>query len=65
MVGHSEMPLWEILEHLKKLEEIELLELLGLTSEELVDYLQDYVQEDPEKYIQYINDNIKDEFNGD
>ena len=65
MVGHTEMPLWEILEKLKKLDEFDLLDLLGLTSEELVDYVQDYVEQDQEKYIQYLNENEEEELYGD
>ncbi len=65
MVGHSEIPLWEILERLKKLDEIDLLDLLGLTSEELVEYVQDHVEKDQEKYIQYLNENEEEEIYGD
>ena len=61
MVGHNIIPLREILEHLKKLDEVELIDLLGITSEELVEYVQDYIEEDMEKYSKYINDNIEDE----
>ena len=61
MVGHNIIPLHEILEHLKKLDEVELIDLLGITSEELVEFLQDYIEEDMEKYSKYINDNIEDE----
>ena len=61
MVGHNIIPLQEILEHLKKLDEVELVDLLGITSEELVEYVQDYIEEDMEKYSKYINDNIEDE----
>ena len=61
MVSHNIIPLQEILEHLKKLDEVELLDLLGITSEEIVEYLQDYIEEDIEKYSKYINDNIEDE----
>ena len=62
MVGHNIIPLREILEHLKKLDEVELIDLLGITSEELVEYVQDYIEEDMEKYSKYINDNIEEEF---
>ena len=65
MVGHTEMPLWEILEKLKKLDEFELLDLLGLTSEELVEYVQDHVEQDQEKYITYLNENEEEELYGD
>ena len=61
MVGHNIIPLPEILEHLKKLDEVELIDLLGITSEDLVEYLQDYIEEDMEKYSKYINDNMEDE----
>tara|TARA_B110000858_G_C17443441_1_gene310857 strand:+ start:125 stop:313 length:189 start_codon:yes stop_codon:yes gene_type:complete len=61
MVGHNILSLDEILEHLKKLDEVELIDLLGITSEELIEYVQDYIEEDMEKYSKYINDNIEDE----
>ena len=62
MVGHNIIPLREILEHLKKLDEVELIDLLGLTSEEIVEYVQDHIEQDMEKYSKYINDNIEEEF---
>ena len=56
MVGHTQMPLWEILEELKKVEEIELLDLLGITSDQLVEAFQDLIEEDSERYIHYLKE---------
>ena len=56
MVGHTQMPLWEILEELKKIEETELLDLLGITSDQLVEAFQDDIEEEKEKYIHYLKD---------
>ena len=56
MVGHSELPLWEILERLKKVEETELLELLGITSDQLVEAFQDEIEEEIERYKHYLED---------
>ena len=62
MVGHNILSLDEILEHLKKLDEVDLLDLLGITSEDLVEYVQEHIEQDMEKYSKYINDNIEEEF---
>lgn len=62
MVGHNIIPLDEILDYLKKLDEVDLLDLLGLTSEELVEYVQDHIESDMEKYSKYINDNKEEEY---
>ena len=62
MVGHKVFSLDEILEHLKKLDEVDLLDLLGITSEDLVEYVQEHIEQDMEKYSKYINDNIEEEF---
>lgn len=56
MVGHTQMPLWEILEELKKVEETELLDLLGITSDQLVEAFQDLIEEEQERYIHYLKD---------
>ena len=62
MVGHHTPPPDETLEHLKKIDEVDLIDLLGLTSEEIVEYVQDHIEQDMEKYSKYINDNIEEEF---
>ena len=64
MVGHTQMPLWEILEELKKVEETDLLDLLGITSDQLVEAFQDDIEEEKEKYIKYLNDNEEEDFYG-
>ena len=46
----------EILGLLKQLDEIELVELLGVTSETIVDRFADLVEEDMEGYIYKIED---------
>jgi len=56
MVGHSEIPLWEILEKLKKIEETELLDLLGITSDQLVEAFQDEIEAEIERYKHYLED---------
>ena len=56
MVGHTQMPLWEILEELKNVEETDLLDLLGITSDQLVEAFQDLIEEDKDKYIHYLKD---------
>ena len=56
MVGHTQMPLWEILEELKKVEETELLDLLGITSDQLVEAVQDLIEEESDRYIHYLKD---------
>ena len=56
MVGHTQMPLWEILEELKKVEETELLDLLGITSDQLVEAFQYLIEEESDRYIHYLKD---------
>jgi hypothetical protein len=56
MVGHTQMPLWEILEELKKVEETELLDLLGITSDQLVEAFQDLIEEESDRFIHYLKD---------
>ena len=56
MVGHTQMPFWEILEELKKVEETELLDLLGITSDQLVEAFQDLIEEESDRYIHYLKD---------
>tara|TARA_B110000208_G_scaffold149795_1_gene180901 strand:- start:9 stop:182 length:174 start_codon:yes stop_codon:yes gene_type:complete len=56
MVGHTQMPLWEILEELKKVEETELLDLLGITSDQLVEAFQDDIEEEKERYNHYLEE---------
>jgi len=42
--------LQEMAEKLKQIEETTLLEILGLSSEDLVDRCMDLIEDDPEKY---------------
>ena len=56
MVGHTQKPLWEILEELKKVEETELLDLLGITSDQLVEAFQDDIEEESERYNHYLEE---------
>lgn len=50
----------ELCEELEKQDEIELLELLNVTSEELVEKFQDKIEDNFERLIKEI-DNIKEE----
>jgi len=45
----------EVLDLLKKLDEIELVELLGVNSEDLIDRFVDLVEDNPEKYEEALN----------
>ena len=45
----------EVLAQLKQLDEIELVELLGVNSEHLVDRFVDLIEENPEKYEEALN----------
>mgnify|MGYP003674546964 CR=1 FL=1 len=56
MVGHTQKSLWEILEELKKVEETELLDLLGITSDQLVEAFQDDIEEEKERYNHYLEE---------
>lgn len=46
----------ELLEKLKRVDEIDLLELLDVTSEDLVNYLTDRILEDRERYVAYLKE---------
>ncbi len=45
----------EVLDLLKKLDELELIELLGVNSEDLVDRFSDLVEDNPEKFERELN----------
>jgi hypothetical protein len=51
----------EILEKLSTLEETELIDLLGVTSDVIVEHFRDEIEEDIEKYEKYIEDNKEDD----
>ena len=55
------MTLQQILENLANLEETELIDLLGVTSEVIVEHFRDEIEEDIEKYEKYIEDNREDD----
>ena len=55
------MTLQQILESLANLEETELIDLLGVTSDVIVEHFRDEIEEDIEKYEKYIEDNREDD----
>ena len=61
MVGHNTMTFQEILEKLSTLEETELIDLLGVTSDVIVEHFRDEIEDDIEKYEKYIEDNREDD----
>jgi len=60
MVGHNTMPLDELLNYLSNLEETELIDLLGVTSDVIVEHFQDIIEDDIEKFQKYVEDNKED-----
>jgi len=50
------MNLKELLEELRKVEEVTLMELLELTSDDLVDAFFEKVEDEQERLIKYLND---------
>ena len=55
------MTFQEILEKLSTLEETELIDLLGVTSDVIVEHFRDEIEDDIEKYEKYIEDNREDD----
>ena len=55
------MTLQQILENLANLEETELIDLLGVTSDVIVEHFRDEIEEYIEKYEKYIEDNREDD----
>ena len=53
----------EILMQLKQLDEIELVELLGVNSENLVDRFYDIIEADPDKFNLELNQWFEDDEN--
>ena len=51
----------EILEKLSNLEETELIDLLGVTSDVIVEHFRDIIEEDIDKFEKYIEDNREDD----
>lgn len=45
----------EVLEQLKQLDEIDLVELLGVNSEDLIDRFTDLIEDNPEKFELALN----------
>jgi len=50
------MTFQEILEALKKVEETELIDLLGVTSEDIVNHFEDIIEDNIDKLTQYIKE---------
>ena len=55
------MTFQEILEKLSQLEETELIDLLGVTSDVIVEHFRDEIEDDIEKFEKYIEDNREDD----
>ena len=55
------MTLQQILENLANLEETELIDLLGVTSDVIVEHFRDEIEEDIDKFEKYIEDNREDD----
>ena len=51
---------YELCEDLKKLDEITLMELLNLTSEEIVDSFQDKIEDNFDRLSREINNELED-----
>jgi hypothetical protein len=51
---------YELCEDLKKLDEITLMELLNLTSEEIVDSFQDKIEDNFDRLSKEINNELED-----
>lgn len=54
------MTLDQIKEYLSNLEETELIDLLGVTSDVIVEHFQDIIEDDIEKFQKYVEDNKED-----
>jgi len=57
----SELTIEEIKEKLSQLDELTILELLDITSTELVEFLTDQVIEKYDELLEALNDNYEDE----
>ena len=55
------MTLQQILESLANLEETELIDLLGVTSDVIVEHFRDEIEDDIEKFEKYLEDNREDD----
>ncbi len=53
----------EVLEELKRVDEITLLEMLDVTSEEIVNHFRDKIEDNIDKFQQYVIDNKEDIIN--
>jgi hypothetical protein len=56
MAALKEIPLDELIEKLKRFDEITLLELLNITTEDLVDRFEDYVESKYETLVEEVAD---------
>lgn len=57
----NEMTMQDLMEKLAQLDELTILELLDITSEELVEFLADQVVEKYDQLIEYFGDEIDQE----
>lgn len=55
------MTLQEILEKLSTLEETELIDLLGVTSDVIVEHFRDEIEDDIDKFEKYLEDNREED----
>ena len=55
------MTLQEILEKLSTLEETELIDLLGVTSDVIVEHFRDEIEDDIDKFEKYLDDNREED----
>jgi hypothetical protein len=53
--------LQEILEKLSTLEETELIDLLGVTSDVIVEHFRDEIEDDIDKFEKYLEDNREED----
>ena len=53
----------EVLEELKRVDEITLLEMLDVTSEEIVNHFRDKIEDNIDKFQQYVINNREDIIN--
>lgn len=56
----NELTMSELIEKLQQVDELTILELLDVTSEELVEFLQDQIVEKYDQLIEYFDDSEED-----
>lgn len=61
MMSHANLTLQELMEKLAQLDELSILDLLDITSEELVEFLSEQVVEKYNDLIEYFGDDVGEE----